>query len=413
MATDPAPDWTPVRRSTTEAGARRRAGARLAARAGTGAGAGLLAAATTTTVDRLAGLTLPVPVDHVQILLATLVGATITVVVFALWMRTVVVGLLSDQVSPRVVTAYLDDGTQRWLIAVGIGMIAFLAGALLGLPDPTTGGDPPALTLTIGILAALAATAGVLWSVQVAVRDLSLPHVVRQVADGALQTLERRVLDDDRPPAEPPGEDAERLTARDLGWVTAVDRDALLGAIEPGTTVSLDADVGDFVTPHQVLVRVDRQLGDEARTAVLDAVTIGRTRSSHHDLAYALQPLVDVAEHAMSATSNDTSTAHEALVHLRAVLHEVVQRGTSTGWRTDGEGRWLRRAAVRTPADHVAAAVDRLAAVVSTAPMRDELRELLRPLRDTAAAVGDEGCRAHLDHRLDELVPDDGARRGG
>lgn len=392
-----------MRRGPTEASDRRRAAGRLVLRTLTGVAGGTAAAAAIAATDRALDLTLPVVVDHAQLLLGTLVGATITVVVFALWMRTVVVGLLSDQVSPRIVTGYLDDGYQRWLVGVGVAVIAFLAVAVLSLPDPQTAPGAPALTTTLGIIAALVATAGVLWSVQVAVRDLSLPHVIRQLADQALEVLDLHADADHEPPDHEPGEDVERLTATTMGWVTHVDRAGLLAAVPDGTTVTLDADVGDFVATHQVIVRCDRQLDDDQRDAVLEALTLGRTRSAEHDLAFAIQPLVDVAEHAMGATSNDTSTAHEALVHLRAVLHELLLRGPVTGWWTDGEGRWLRNSKIREPNDHVTTPMDRLAAVASTRPMRADLGVVLRHLRTTADTIGDDRTRDALDDRIADL----------
>ena len=391
------------RGAPTDAADRRQAAGRLALRTTLGAAGGTVAGVAVAALDQTLELELPVVIDHAQMLLGTLVGAAVTVVVFALWMRTVVVGLLSDQVSPRIVTGYLDDGYQRWLVGVGAGIITFLAVTVLALPDLEAPEGAPALTTVLGTAASLVAIAGVLWSVQVAVRDLSLPHVIRRLADEALAVLDLHADADHSPPDHDVGEDVERLTSPDMGWVTHVDRAGLLACVPRGTTVTLDADVGDFVAPQQVIVRCDQQLDDEQREELLDHLTLGRTRSPEHDLAYAIQPLVDVAEHAMGASSNDTSTAHEALVHLRAVLHQLLLRGPITGWWTDGEDRWLRIPRVREPIDHVTTPIDRLAAVASTRPMRADLGKVISHLRTTADAVGDERTRDALDARLENL----------
>lgn len=391
-------------RAVTELGGRRRAAGQLAVRTAVGAAGGTATALAVARLDDALGATLPVAIDHAQVLLGTLVGATITVVVFALWMRTVVVGLLSDQVSPRIVTGYLDDGYQRLLIAIGVGFVTFLAVATLTLPDLDAAAGAPAVTTVLGVAGTAAAVAAVLWSVQVAVRDLSLPNVIRQVADDALQILHQHADADHEPPDHPVGEAIESLTADTMGWITHVDRSELLAAVPAGATVTLEADVGDFVATHQIVARVDQQLDDDAREAVLDAIELGRTRSPRHDLAFAIQPLVDIAEHAMGATSNDTSTAHEALVHLRAVLHEVLLRGPVSGWWTDGDDRWLRSTRVREPIDHVTTAIDRLAAAVSTGPMRADLGEAIEHLRRTAAGVGDDRAEEQLERRAREVA---------
>lgn len=391
------------RGAPTDVADRRQAAGRLTLRTAAGAAAGTVAGVAVAALDSALELELPVVIDHAQVLLSSLVGAAVTVAVFALWMRTVVVGLLSDQVSPRIVTGYLDDGYQRWLVGVGIGIIAFLAVSVLTLPDLDAPDGTPALTTILGTAAGLVAIAGVLWSVQVAVRDLSLPHVIRRLADEALAVLDLHSDADHDAPDHEAGEDMERLTAEGMGWITHVDRAGLLACVPRGTTVTLTADVGDFVAPQQIVAHSDQRLEDEQRDALVDHITLGRTRSPEHDLAYAIQPLVDVAEHAMGASSNDTSTAHEALVHLRAVLHEVLLRGPISGWWTDGEDRWLRIRRVRDPIDHVTTPIDRLAAVASTRPMRADLGEVISHLRTTADAVGDEPTRDALDARLEDL----------
>lgn len=388
---------------TTQTGRRRAAGRILLVRVVGGGIAGAILGGLVAGLDHLTGLTLPVPVDHAQLLLGTLTGAIITVVVFALWMRTVVVGLVSGQISPRIVTGYLDDGFQRILIGGGGALVAFLAVTVLALPDLDDPTGPPAFGTVLGVTLTVMAIAGVLWSVQVAVRDLSLPNVIREVADNALDVLNQHVDADHDPPDRDGGDDVEALTTDKMGWITDIDQQALLEAVPEGTMVTLDADVGDFVALQQIVVRCDRELDDDARRAVLDAITVGRTRATAHDLAFAIQPLVDIAEHAMGSSSNDTSTAHEALVHLRAVLHEVLLRGTVTGWWGIDGDRWLRSTAVREPADHLQASLDRLRAAATTDPMIVDLARVVDQLRRTAEVVDDEQSLQVLDDVLSSL----------
>lgn len=382
-------------------GVLRRDGQRLAARASVGLLVGAVAATVSLVLDAWLPLELPVALSNVQVLLSTLGGALITVVVFALWMRTVVVGLLSDQLSPRVVTGYLDDAFQRRIVTVGVAAVTYLIVVVLALPDPEGPAvPPPAISTVVSAMLALAGIVGLLLAVHAAVVSLSQPDVIRTLADHALDLLDRPLPADDEPPADRPGDDVDQVVGDTLGWVTAIDREALFDALPPGATLSLDADVGEFVTDRQIVARADDELSDDAAEAVRRAITVSRTRSAEHDLAYAIQPLIDIAEHAMQPASNDTSTAHEALLHLRAVLDDVVHRGAATGWLGDEHDRWVRSERTHRPAHHLVLALDRLReGAAHSAPTTRELLSVIDHLRTTAQVVGDDDSQEVLDQQ--------------
>lgn len=136
----------------------------------------------------------------------------------------------------------------------------------------------------------------------------------------------------------------------------------------------------------------------------MDSFAIVPTRASEYDLAYAIQQLVDVAEHAMTPSSLDTSTAYEALVHLRAVLDRLLQQGTPTGNLRGPDGRWIVGQRAFTTADHLRTASQRLVTVGSEDPTSAErLRAILNALAKTARLVGDTASRKVLSEQRSRL----------
>ncbi|WP_211285786.1 DUF2254 family protein [Marinobacter guineae] len=69
-----------------------------------------------------------------RVLLGSVTSGLITVAVFGLWMRTVVVGLMAAHFSPRTLLIFLDDRFQRNLLAfMSAGVVAVLV-ILLRMP---------------------------------------------------------------------------------------------------------------------------------------------------------------------------------------------------------------------------------------------------------------------------------------
>ena len=376
----------------------------LAARAVAGLAVGALAAAAARGLDHLTGLTLPLASGTAQSLLTAFVGSVLTIAVFALWMRTVVVGLTSSEVSARVLAAYLDDRFQQQVLGVMVGLFAYLVGATALLPSdaPRT----PAVLAGLAVLSVVAVLVGILLAMRDAVASLSLPSVIRTLADGVLDLLEREPEPNDAAP-DPRGEHLEVrcvVASRRLGWVQTVDYEALLRVLGPGGTLALQVDVGDFVVAGEPLCHLDVEVDEDTQDRARAAFEVARMRSTRRDLAYAIQQLVDVAEVAMAPHSSDTSTAHEALVHLRAVLDVLIRRGTASCCIEGDDGRWLVSSAAWSTVDHLEAVFGRLQAAVGDPAFRGQVRSTLEALITTADEVGDRASGTVLRRMRDEVV---------
>jgi uncharacterized membrane protein len=347
-----------------------------------------------------------------QVLLSALVGGLITVAVFSLWMRTVVVGLVADQFSPRTLTTFLEDRFQRHLLGTMAAGMTLEIVLLLGLPTDEEA-SAPLLAMIVSVIVALGALAGVLLAIQHAIRTLSLPELVGRLTDQALEVLERQPGPVPDVPHLPRSRAARPVQAPETGWVVAVDAEAILAALPPGGVAHLHSRVGEFVTPRSTVVMVSPPEGDRAANggqtadlqAVADAVHLARTRSPDLDLAFALSQLVDVAVHALRGSGKDTATAHEALVHLGAVLERTVERGLPPGHRAGEDGRLLFDEAGWDAADHVHLCIERLRDGAAREPeTARHLLQLLGKVRATAVSVGDQRVLDEVGRQVDTLL---------
>ncbi|MFA9430956.1 DUF2254 family protein [Egicoccus sp. AB-alg2] len=356
--------------------------------------------------DRLLGLLVPLSPQTAQALLGAFVGGVLTIAVFALWMRTVVVGLASGQVSSRVLAAYLDDRFQRQIIGAMVAAFAYLVTATVLLPDE--GDGVPLVTSVVSVAVVVAALIGVLLAMRNAVTSLSMPSVIRTLTDQVLNLLERDPRPNDAPPSQipaPASEDAV-IRSRSLGWVQDIDHEAVMEALPDGVTLVVEADVGEFIAIGERVAYVDRDVEPVVLDDLRAAFTLARTRSTDCDLAYAIQQLVDVAAHAMAPHSADTSTAHEALVHLRAVLHTLIRRGTASGCRHGERDQRIVSVAAWSVADHLDAVFGRLRLRSTADPAAGSaLLRTFEGLEVTAREVGDETSVEVLHRHRSQVEP--------
>lgn len=300
-------------------------------------------------------------VADARVLMGSVISGLITVAVFGLWMRTVVVGMMSAHFSPRTLLIFLDDSFQRNLLAfMSAGLVAVLS-VLLRMPTDDQVAAPLVSTLVVVVIA-LAAMAGVLLAIQHATRSMSLSEIVCRLAEDALKVLDRvpgaRIELTEVPP---PLSASQTVLGPGTGWITAIDIDQMRKALPAGGIVHLRCRVGIFVTPRHplALVSLTEAGGKVDLDAIARAVKLARTRSPEMDLAFAVSQLVDVGTFALQERW-DTATAHEVMVHLGAVLAEIVDRGLPRQHDKDKEGRCIYDEAGWSPPDLVQLCVERL-----------------------------------------------------
>ncbi len=273
-----------------------------------------------------------VPADSARTLGSTLVGALVTVAVFSLWMRTVMVGLVSSELSPRLLSAYLEDRFQEWVTYGMVAAVGAAAAITLAIPEE---GTWPMLGIASTVTLGLAALTLVLVAIHHAVQSLSVSQVIRDLTDRALSMIAELPDPGDGEAPEPPPEPDVRSTVRSdkLGWVTGIDADALLGALPDGTVAHVQVEVGGFVRPGQAVALLDHEPDADEPERIHDALELRSARGPETTIGLALDQLVDVIHHAMLTDQNDAMTFQEGLQHAVVVLEALLERGLASRHR--------------------------------------------------------------------------------
>ena len=354
--------------------------------------------------SHVAGGPLTLSLATYRALLSTLVTGLVTATVFAIWMRTVVTGLMAGEASVRVLAAYLDDRFQLWVLSLMMGGVGLTAATLVALPAR----GPVHATISLPVLLAVlvAAVAGVLLTLNRGVRDLSVQELMYRLTHRGLHLVHQRETAMQPAEAEPDVEDAsapERDVVRSvlLGWVVEVDHERIARQLPEGSWTRLHVRPGQLLTPGAPLLTTSGALTESDHRSVRHAVRLGRQRQLDDDLGYLVRQMVDMSCAALSPSSNDTATSDEAMMGLGVVLAELTRVGDPRRLMNI-QDRWILDEASQGTRDITKDAIERLRVAAASTPSAS--RQLMETLGTIAAAAREAGRDDVLDDLREQVI---------
>jgi len=288
--------------------------------------------------------------DGARALLAALVSATFTCIVFVFTILLLVVQIASAQLTPRIIAGALANRVTQ--VCLGVFAFTLIYGlAVLGRIDDSV----PQLGLALAVVLSMSTIVIFVYLVAYLGENLRPVRVLTLVGDRAAEVIEHvypHLLDG----SEAPGPSAETpstpLTqtvqlSGESGVVLALDVAALRALAErEDCIIEVAPQVGDFVARGDALFNIyggARRLDDR----VLGCIALGAERAAEQDPAFGFRIVVDIGIKALSPAINDPTTAVLALDQLHHLLRKVGLRQLDMGVVRDCEGRV--RLIYRTP----------------------------------------------------------------
>ncbi len=266
----------------------------------------------------------------------------------------VALSLTSSQFGPRLLKNFMRQQFTQLTLGTFMATFIFTLFALATVPESSAAGPVPHLAVLIALGFGLVSFLFLIFYVQHIVAFIQAPKVIEDVSSQLMQRLqglpEREEGDDvcgmpegvgAFPDEEDPG-DALRVTARNGGYLQAVDVDSLLGlAAGRDLYVRLVLRAGQFAMPGQLLALVGGDAGDDA-DAVCDTVraacVFGIERTVTQDMEFSIDQLVEVGVRALSPGINDPFTAINCVDQLGAALAVLAGRRLESGLHADDGG---------------------------------------------------------------------------
>lgn len=296
--------------------------------------------------------------EGARAMLATIAGSMITVAGVAFSITIVALSLASSQFGPRLLSHSMrDTGNQ---VVLGTFTSTFLYCALI--LRTIRGGEGigvfvPHVSVTVGLLLALASVGVLIYFIHHASVSIQVPHLIGQVAHELHHTIDHlfpeqigrgapeerlRRIDDEIPAAFE--RESRPVRAGENGYLQAIEeRDLMKLATERNLLLRLERRPGSWVVEESPLVRVwpGGGVGEDLAEEIRDLFAIGNQRTASQDVEFSINQLVEVAVRALSPGINDPFTAINCIDQLAAGLCHLVERYTPSAYRFD-EGGCLR-----------------------------------------------------------------------
>ncbi|HTB31822.1 MAG TPA: DUF2254 domain-containing protein [Bacteroidia bacterium] len=265
-----------------------------------------------------------------QLILSNIATAMMTVVsiVFAILLMTLT--LASTQFSPRIIISFVRDRVTQQTLGIFLGTFLYCLGSLPAARNLPTAFCPVVTVFGAMVLAFLCVTWLLFFIIHIS-RAVSVTHLVDRIAreteDMIMQTLpEMRGASETVQKTVPPAhidEVGTPVLSDKSGYILAMDNEKLFAiAKNNDITIHVVRRIGHFIPAGIPLLGISGKgkLTPELDRALKKAFDIGATRTLDEDIEFGILQIVDIGLKAVSAASNDPSTAINCIDQLSSIL---------------------------------------------------------------------------------------------
>ena len=320
--------------------------------------------------------------ESARSILSSIASAAITLTALVFSITMLVLQLAASQYTPRLLRSFLKDRNSQFTLGVFAGTFTF---ALAALRTIRAEEDSPGFAVSVAVLLALVTVFVFIQYIDHIAKRIQISSIMHSIAKETRAALDAWPADDAYPVAavHAMAPEGELVVCPAPGVITHVNVPALVrDAAEADAQVEVLLPIGEFVPSGAAIVRVRRLGGNDEELHPMKRVTIGPDRTMDNDPAFGLRQLIDIVERALSPSTNDPTTAVQALDLVHDILRRIVQRPTPSGVFTDDRGQVRLQIPQRQWDDFLDLAVDEAllygrGSLQVTARLRRMLEDLL------------------------------------
>ncbi|WBB78091.1 DUF2254 domain-containing protein [Micromonospora sp. WMMD882] len=322
-------------------------------------------------------------------LLSSIITAMISFTALVFSITVVALQLASSQYSPRVLRTFLQDRIIQATLGTFVATFLFAMVVLAALPAREEA-RLPELSLAVSMALVLGSTGMFLYYLHHITQVMRVSHIITSIGAQTRDTIAAHLPETGQPEPSPLGDVVQVVRTERPGMVVTVDTGRLARlAAGHGCALSVVPVPGDFVTAGAPLLRVHRVGDAPVRSLPVDqlvaGVTIGPERSPGQDVGFGFRQLTDIAERALSPSTNDVTTATRAVQEAHDLLRRLATRPDGAHLVRDDSGT-VRVRVDRLPFDtYLAMVVDDVRAAAGDQPRVNRLLDAV--LTDLASVA--------------------------
>lgn len=284
-------------------------------------------------------------------LLSAIAGSMVSVAATAFSITIVALQLASANFGPRLLRNFMQDTGNQIVLGTFIGTFIYCLLVLRTVRGEDYKLFVPQLSVTVGILLALASIAVLIFFIHHASTIIQASHIIEDVSKDL-----HRAIDNLYPEKIGEGEDkAERIVAEipqnfatvaypipstKTGYLQAIDHEELMKiACNYDLLLRLEFRPGEFIIQGQSLVMSypDKRVNQKVLNEVDKVFILGQERTEQQDIEFPIAQLVEIAMRALSPGINDPFTAIRCIDRITAGLSHLCQKKFPSPYRYDRE----------------------------------------------------------------------------
>lgn len=254
------------------------------------------------------------------------------------------VAYASGNYGPRLLTNFMNDRGNQYSLGMFIATFVYNLTVLRVVRNPEDAAAPgesrleavtafvPQLSMLVSAASAILAVGVLVYFLHHIPASIRINTVIGEIGRRLIRDIERRF------PLEGGSIEPETrirgmpVTARSVGYIEIIDFEDLDEiARTHGVTIALQVRTGDFIHPHLPVVEVSEEPAEDLQRRILQAFSLGESRTPTQDLEFLIDELVEIALRALSPGINDPFTAITSIHWMGAALAKLADRDLREG----------------------------------------------------------------------------------
>jgi len=282
-------------------------------------------------------------------LLSAVASSMVTVAATAFSITIVALQLAASNFGPRLLRNFMQDTGNQIVLGTFIATFLYCLLVLRTIHGEDYKLFVPQLSVTIGIVLAIASIGVLIYFIHHASTIIQASHVIAGVAEELDDAIDR-LFPEDMGQAEsekypsveaiPNDFDSQAISIQSThtGYLQVIDDQLLLKlACKYNLLLRLASKPGEFISKGNRLLWVypGEQVGQKLASKVNQAFLLGKERTEQQDIEFPINQLVEIALRARSPGINDPFTAVRCIDRLMTGLSRLAKRKFPSAYRYD------------------------------------------------------------------------------
>ncbi len=279
--------------------------------------------------------------DTARTLLSTFIGGIFSLMVFSFSMVMLILNQASSNYSPRILPGLIANKRHQFVLGFYIAVIIYCIIILLSIEPQETKNQLPGFAVLVGIVLSIHVLAAFIYFIHSISQAIQINNIINRIYKVSRDRIEQLIDKESEPKEIAVFKDSDSWqshTTKFSGHLNDIALDSLVDFCnDHSCKVSLLVPKGSFVLDSTKIVRVNKDLDEDALKALRSCFGFSRSEIVKNNYILGFKQLTEIAVKAMSPGINDPGTAITCLDYLTELFVLRMQKRDNS-FVTDQDG---------------------------------------------------------------------------